>query len=206
MQDVENTGELLDRSKEGVIKAFFDYDADTGAICWKSWIDPRWNKYKGRYQNFLRERAGKIVKFGRQGHGYLVVGAGGIKGITAHQIVWVLTYGNMPEHHIDHIDGNPENNKIENLRDVPQKINVRNQRIRKDNTSGVTGVCWCKKLEKWKAQISVDGSRKGLGYYNTIEEAAKAREEFFAKNPQLGYTKRHGKPSISTKDKQKENT
>lgn len=33
------------------------------------------------------------------------------------------------------------------------------------------GVCWHKGRQKWNAQIGIDGKRKSLGYYDSIEEA-----------------------------------
>lgn len=41
---------------------------------------------------------------------------------------------------IDHIDGNPSNHTISNLRMVTTKVNCRNRKKRNDNSTGVTGV------------------------------------------------------------------
>lgn len=58
-----------------------------------------------------------------------------------HRVVWFLCKGEDPYgFEIDHIDGNPWNNKIENLRKVTRETNVRNAKKRKDNDSGVTGI------------------------------------------------------------------
>ena len=46
-----------------------------------------------------------------------------------HRVIWVLTYGEIDENLvIDHIDGNPWNNKLENLRLVDRKTNQRNRK------------------------------------------------------------------------------
>lgn len=185
--------EYIDRSIEGVIKAWFDYNTETGEITWKEWVSPEWYKYKGSYISFLKERAGNRVAFSQHPSGYFHVGAGGISVIFAHHIAWVLTYGRMPANYIDHIDGNTQNNTITNLRDVSKAVNNRNRKMRSDNTSGVTGVCWNKVCKKWYAQVTINGKKKNLGAFQTLEDAHNAREEFFAENTHLGYTQHHGK-------------
>ena len=77
---------------------------------------------------------------------------------------------------IDHIDHNPKNNRIENLRIVTNQENGRNQGIRSNNTSGVTGVLWVKRRNKWEARIKVDGVKIHLGYFESKEEAIKTRK------------------------------
>lgn len=47
--------------------------------------------------------------------------------------------------------------------------------LKPTNTSGVTGVSFEKRREKWVAYVNVDKKRKHLGYFNTREEAVKAR-------------------------------
>lgn len=46
--------------------------------------------------------------------------------------------------------------------------------LRSDNTSGFKGVAFCCERNKWQAGIYVDGKRKGLGRFDTKEEAAMA--------------------------------
>lgn len=51
----------------------------------------------------------------------------------AHRIVWLLHHKEWPQNHIDHIDGNPRNNKVENLRDVTRSENLLNNYHRRGN-------------------------------------------------------------------------
>lgn len=52
-----------------------------------------------------------------------------------------MTHGDIPDTMvIDHLDGNPLNNNISNLRLVTVAINQRNQKLFKNNKSGKTGV------------------------------------------------------------------
>lgn len=76
----------------------------------------------------------------------------------------------------DHINRNPFDNRASNLRECNKRENNLNHNIRKDNSSGVTGVNYVKASKKWQARISIgDGKRKSLGYFDTYEEAVEAR-------------------------------
>jgi hypothetical protein len=58
----------------------------------------------------------------------------------AHRMAWLYVYGEWPTKHIDHIDRNPTNNAISNLRDVPRWVNKLNVDPQSNNTSGHPGV------------------------------------------------------------------
>lgn len=75
---------------------------------------------------------------------------------------------------VDHKDGNGLNNRRANLRPATTAQNQHNSRMRPNNTSGVKGVSWHKRNEKWQAQVTIQRRRVGLGYFGTIEEAAAA--------------------------------
>lgn len=182
----------LDKSKEGIIKAWFKYDFSTDTVLWQEWISPEWYKQKWRYENFMRDRAGKPVIPNEDHYGYLYVSAGGICSMPLHQVIWVLVHGAMPQGYIDHIDGDKKNNVPSNLRDVPQKINTRNQKMRSTNKSGITGVHWDQSREKWVAQIMVDGRAIHLGRFLTKEAAGDARLKFMTENRHYGFSDRHG--------------
>lgn len=58
-----------------------------------------------------------------------------------HRVIWTLLRGLIPKDFvIDHLDGNPFNNKIENLRCIDSHENTRNAKRRVDNKTGVNGV------------------------------------------------------------------
>jgi hypothetical protein len=76
---------------------------------------------------------------------------------------------------VDHIDNNKLNNIVSNLRFATIKENNRNTRISKRNTSGIKGVSFSKCNNKWESYIYIDGIKKGLGYFNNIDDAKKAR-------------------------------
>jgi len=154
-------------------------------------VSPDWYKYQKRYENHMQSRAGKPVQFCKTKDGHLRVTCVGDTTILAHHIVWVLVYGEMPKDYIDHIDGNPENNAISNLRDVTHRVNHRNQKKRSNNSSGFGNVCWHKATNKWQARVRIQDTVKHLGVFAAIEDAVAARDHFINENPQLGYTERH---------------
>ncbi|MBQ4523550.1 MAG: hypothetical protein IJA10_11455 [Lachnospiraceae bacterium] len=76
----------------------------------------------------------------------------------------------------DHINRNPLDNRKSNLRNATLMDNNRNHSLRKDNTSGVSGVNWHKKMCKWVARINNNESKRILlGYFDDINDAIKAR-------------------------------
>jgi hypothetical protein len=91
-----------------------------------------------------------------------------------HKIIWFIHHGDWPET-IDHIDGNPSNNRIENLRKVSQAQNSMNRKIAKNNKSGITGVYFCSTWKRWKAEIKFNTKKLNLGSFNSFEDAANAR-------------------------------
>jgi hypothetical protein len=93
----------------------------------------------------------------------------------AHRLVFLHERGYLPENEIDHIDKNPSNNRIKNLREVSRQCNLRNTGNTKRNTSGVKGVSWHKRWNKWEVKICVNRKRKHLGYYKNFDDAVMAR-------------------------------
>ena len=75
------------------------------------------------------------------------------------------------DNQIDHININPLDNRIENLRVVNHSINTRNRNKQKNCSSQYKGVSWHKRDSKWFAQIRIDGKLKHLGYFTNEEEA-----------------------------------
>ena len=109
----------------------------------------------------------------------------------SHRVVFALETGNWPEHHIDHIDGDPTNNRPANLRDVPEVVNFKNQKRRSSNSSGVMGVSWRANRSRWIVRINAaDGKRVFVGMFREFAEAVQARRDAEVAN---GYHANHGR-------------
>lgn len=87
-----------------------------------------------------------------------------------HQVIYLYHFGYIPEE-IDHKDRNGFNNRIENLRECDRFQNSYNQRMPKNNTSGVKGVSFDKNNKKWRAILIVKGKKMDFGSYHDIDYA-----------------------------------
>ena len=115
----------------------------------------------------------------------MVVTGGGLKGYyrvglfskryLAHRLAWLYVYGEWPEHEIDHINGNPGDNRIANLRDVEGAVNLQNMRKpRKTNVSGYLGVYKHAQNNTWVARIQKDKRTIHIGCFTDPAEAHQA--------------------------------
>jgi len=144
------------------LKEFLDYNIDTGIFKWK--IKPAKKVNIGAV-------AGHVAK-----DGYIRIRIDK-KIYLAHRLAWLYMYGYFPENFIDHIDRNPSNNRISNLREITNSCNIRNTGQRKNNTSGIKGVYWNKRDNKWQAQIMINKRGINLGSFADFNDAVKARWE-----------------------------
>ena len=114
-------------------------------------------------KNLNGKVAGTICKDGR-----VMIKSGG-KRYLAHRVIYFMHYGTTPEL-IDHIDGNPSNNKIENLRAASKVENGLNSKMRSSNKSGYKNVSWDKAVSKWRVAITCKKDRK-FWYFKDLELA-----------------------------------
>lgn len=77
--------------------------------------------------------------------------------------------------YVDHINQNTLDNRFSNLRIVKNSTNLRNGKLRINNTSGVKGVRFNETRDKWTAAIKVNYRTINLGRFQTKEEAVQAR-------------------------------
>jgi hypothetical protein len=98
----------------------------------------------------------------------------------SHRFIYMMFYGEMPIQ-IDHIDGNPSNNKIENLRKANNFQNSLNKSITKANTSGYKNVYWHKSASKWSVEIKAYDKKMYFGVFEDLELADLVAQEARAK-------------------------
>lgn len=95
-----------------------------------------------------------------------------------HRIVYAITHGEWPARKIDHINGNRQDNRPQNLRMCTDAQNNFNRKAPcRRNRSGAIGVVRNKDRGTWTAYIQRDGKRRCLGTYNNFDRALKERRK-----------------------------
>ena len=104
------------------------------------------------------------------------------KNYNTHQFIFLMHYGFLPEM-IDHIDCNPSNNKIENLRPADRYTNQQNRKLDEKNSCGYKNVTWRANRGKWYVRIKANGKYVTKGGFDNPKEAnivaSKLREQLF---------------------------
>lgn len=97
------------------------------------------------------------------------------KTIYLHRAIWVLNFGPIQSKmEIDHIDRNPKNNDLSNLRLCGRSENNQNTKVRKDNTSGIKGVFWDKNSNSWRVSIWKNKKKHDGGRFKLLDDAKHA--------------------------------
>ena len=126
------------------------------------------------YKEDFSRKAKKHQKAGGiNGKGYLSILLDG-KRYQVHRIIFLMHNGYLPKL-IDHINRNPLDNRIENLRGASSKLNRINSKLNKNNKTGRKGVYWDEKRQMYYAQIRNDGKQSHLGTFDNIIDAVIAR-------------------------------
>jgi len=138
------------------VKELFHYEPEDGFFTRK--ITVKYNAIKGSRAD--RSRCGKM--------GYRRISIDG-KVYLSHRIAWLYVHGYIPEHQIDHINRNPSDNSIRNLREVSGTCNAKNSKIPRDNISGVKGVHF--NINRWVVQMRSGGKTYHLERFVDFFEA-----------------------------------
>ena len=128
-----------------------------GKLYWKKVAHP--NK-----QYLVGQEAGSIHKTGYRHVTWMN------KIHKVHRLIFLLVYGYLPKE-IDHINGDRQDNRIENLRAVNRSQNQRNRTTLVNNTSGYPGVSWHKKSKAWLVRVMKNGKLVYQHYFKDLELA-----------------------------------
>ena len=138
------------------VKEMCDYNPDTGVFVWR--VSDR-NRKAGTVAGCVAYRRRSLsIDNGRY---------------PEHRLAWFYVHGKWPDGVIDHINGDWLDNRICNLRDVSQAINMQNQRnARPGSKSGLLGVR--KNGNNWMAMIQLSKRQIYLGTFADKHEAHRA--------------------------------
>ena len=120
---------------------------------------------------------GKLIR-ARTSDGYFRVGVDG-RDYLLHRVAWCLHHGAWPAGVIDHINGDGTDNRITNLRDVDQTINLLNQKRQRRSASGTTGVDILPG-GKFRARLKANGIRAGSAHIGTFQTREQAEQAYAA--------------------------
>ena len=130
--------------------------------------------------NVRNKKTGLILKQALR-NGYYCVGFsnnGNRKGFRVHRLIALHFIPNpLNKELVDHIDRNPLNNSINNLRWATPSENNMNKSILKNNKSTKTGVYYDKHINRWLVKMYINGIQKHIGNYLNFEDAVKVRKE-----------------------------
>lgn len=134
--------------------------------------DPETGVFTRKVRTAQRHQVGDRADYG--------INTGGMKGYRtvaldsrkylAHRAAWLYVYGEWPNDQIDHMDGDPSNNRIANLRDVPDGVNKQNKRRpKKTSKSGFLGVYFHQ--NRWYARVQLNRRQVYMVGHDTPEAA-----------------------------------
>ena len=143
------------------LKKVLRYEPETGLFYWLVCASKR-------------VRIGDIA--GNKHFNYIRINVNG-RPYLAHRLAFLYMTGTIPNK-VDHKDQDGSNNKWNNLREATSSQNNCNSALHSNNTSGIKGVSWCKRYNKFRARIALDKKTHYLGHYDDAEEARKVIETF----------------------------
>ena len=136
--------------------SLLDYDRSSGHLTWKVRMG---RANPGVIAGFVKNEYLHIRIMGRV--------------YRAHRLAWFHQTGKWPDLEIDHKDRNKKNNRWSNLRLATSLQNKANSGLRRDNLVRCKGVS-LQRSGNFRAKIKVNGKRKHLGTFPTLEQAAAA--------------------------------
>lgn len=108
----------------------------------------------------------------------LVDNDGHPKHFRKHRVI-AMTYLGESNLYINHINGNKQDNRVENLEYVTNRENQSHWRLSRNYD---IGVCWAKKEKKWRAYFQENRKWEHLGFYSNKNEAKQAYLNRLAKS------------------------
>lgn len=140
------------------LRELLHYDPETGVFVWL--VSRNANRApEGAEAGWLDDRGARMIEVDQRNY-------------KAHRLAWLYVHGCWPKGVVDHRNTAPGDNRIDNLRDVTQFVNMQNRRAaRKGSRSGLIGAHWRERDKNWRSSVYADGKVHRLGSFDTAEEA-----------------------------------
>lgn len=172
-----------DQALRGHLIKVLSFDAIAGTFTWRARLDnPAWNaRYAGTAAGYLRSDGYMSIKTLR-------------RSISSHRVAFLMVHGYLPNQ-IDHKNGIPSDNRIDNLRGCRSgSPNCCNRLLSPRNKTGFKGLSKHRASGSWDAKIKYQGRHIHIGTFGTKAEAARAYDrkakeihgEFARTNESLG--------------------
>lgn len=142
------------------LRELLDYDPETGVFTWLVHVR---KARPGAVAGTLMCHSRRSIRV--CGRNYL-----------EHRLAWLYMTGEWPSDQIDHINGDPSDNRWCNLREATNIQNHGNLRAHRDNKSGVKGVSWDDRRRKWAVCLMADGKKV---YRARFDSKAKATAAYY---------------------------
>lgn len=148
----------ISKDDVAILKRWLDLDCENGVLRWKEKIAKK---------VVLGSIAGSERKAGYKCFQLMK------RRFLTHRAIYAMVHGECVGE-IDHINGDPTDNRPENLRQVTRSQQNMNKSPSRKNKHGVPGVCYYPRVNMYNARVRVDGKRISLGYFKSLEEAHQA--------------------------------
>lgn len=143
------------------LKRVLFYNPGTGIFVWR--VGRKGKARKGAIAGYINQ-------------GYRRIGINHKK-YKASRLAFLYMVGKFPKKRVDHKNRIRDDDRWSNLREVSPLGNSRNHSLLVTNTSGTSGVSWCKSKRRWRVIIGANNKRTRLGAFKKKQEAIQIRQE-----------------------------